>query len=48
MASTETAAGRNERLSDAERQVLRDSVRGFLASRWPASQAVAQSTDTQA
>jgi acyl-CoA dehydrogenase len=35
-------------LSDADRQLLRDSVRDFLASRWPAEHAVERSTDTGA
>lgn len=38
----------NEGLSEADRQLLRDSVRDFLASRWPAAQAVEQSGDPKA
>jgi 3-oxo-4-pregnene-20-carboxyl-CoA dehydrogenase beta subunit len=34
--------------SDSDRLLLRDSIRGFLARRWPASQAVARSGDPQA
>lgn len=34
--------------SDAERQMLRDSLGGFLAERWPASDAPARSCDPQA
>ncbi|MFM9972821.1 MAG: acyl-CoA dehydrogenase family protein [Burkholderiales bacterium] len=37
-----------EGLSDADRQLLRDSTRGFLSSRWPAETAVEQSTDANA
>lgn len=35
-------------LSEADRQLLRDSTRGFLASRWPSETAVEQSTDANA
>jgi alkylation response protein AidB-like acyl-CoA dehydrogenase len=35
-------------LSEADRQLLRDSTRGFLSSRWPAETAVEQSTDASA
>jgi 3-oxo-4-pregnene-20-carboxyl-CoA dehydrogenase beta subunit len=42
----ETAS--NEALSEADRQLLRDSVRDFLAARWPAAHAVEQSGDPEA
>ena len=48
MIQSQTPAARDESLSDADRQLLRDSVRGFLANRWPAAQAVAKSGDPQA
>ena len=35
-------------LSDADRQLLRDSVRNFLSSRWPSTQAVELSGDAKA
>ncbi|MBI4292154.1 MAG: acyl-CoA dehydrogenase [Betaproteobacteria bacterium] len=35
-------------LSDAERELLRDSIRDFLGSRWPVQQAVERSKDAQA
>lgn len=39
---------RDENLSDADRELLRDSVRDFLGNRWPAAEAVTKSTDPQA
>jgi alkylation response protein AidB-like acyl-CoA dehydrogenase len=36
------------RLSDADRQLLRDSTRGFLASRWPPETAVERTADAGA
>lgn len=44
MTSHQTSEG----LTDADRQLLRDSTRGFLSSRWPAETAVEQSTQPQA
>ena len=38
----------SELLSEADRQLLRDSVREFLASRWPSAQAVERSGDPEA
>jgi acyl-CoA dehydrogenase len=48
MAYTETPDAASERLSDADRGLLRDSVREFLARRWPAAQAVQHSSDQKA
>ena len=42
------AGGRGAGLSDADRVLLRDSIRNLLIRRWPASQAVAKSADPQA
>jgi len=42
------SAAAREGFSDADRQLLRDSVRDFLASRWPSTQAVELSGDTKA
>jgi alkylation response protein AidB-like acyl-CoA dehydrogenase len=41
MASTTNTEG----ISDADRVLLRDSIRGFLESRWPAAQAVEKASD---
>src|SRR3954470_5246178 len=38
----------HESLSDADRELLRDSVREFLASRWPAESAVERASDARA
>lgn len=48
MVQNQTSQAAGEGLSDADRQLLRDSTRGFLASRWPAETAVEQSTDRNA
>lgn len=39
---------RDEGLSDADRGLLRDSIRDFLGSRWPAAQAVQKADDPEA
>ena len=44
MVQTLSSPAAAEGLSDADRQLLRDATRGFLASRWPAETAVEQST----
>src|SRR3972149_2169441 len=41
-------AAQNESFSESDRQLLRDSVRDFLASRWPAARAVELSANAQA
>lgn len=38
----------NEGVTDTERSLLRESVRGLLAARWPTERAVEQSASTQA
>lgn len=48
MVQNQTSLAANDGLSDADRQLLRDSTRGFLASRWPAETAVEQSNDRNA
>ncbi|MSQ50587.1 MAG: hypothetical protein EXR28_01735 [Betaproteobacteria bacterium] len=48
MVQSQTSQPASDGLSDADRQLLRDSTRGFLASRWPAGTAVEQSTDAKA
>ena len=48
MGHSKTKQLAGEGLSDADRQLLRDSTRGFLASRWPAQKAVEQSSDANA
>ena len=47
IASREVIAGQAG-LSDADRQLLRDSVREFLASRWPADKAVERASNVPA
>lgn len=48
MVENQAHAAHDEGLSDADRQVLRDSVRDFLAKHWPAAHAVERSTDAKA
>ena len=48
MNKTTALAGGAEGLSDSDRQLLRDSIRELLASRWPADKAVERSSDAQA
>ncbi len=48
MVQSHSSQAGNEGLSDADRQLLRDSTRGFLASRWPPETAVELTADAAA
>ena len=48
MVQNNSSQAATDGLSDADRQLLRDATRGFLASRWPPETAVEQTADAKA